>query len=185
MDHRRISGFTLIEAVAALAVTTALLTLGVPAMAEFVHDQRTRSTAHLLHASLASARVHAITLGTSVSVCPAANGTCAGNGDWSEGWIVFRDTGRTGAPVSEDDVLHRVQPSARPGSLVVAGTAGRRLVRFLPDGRAAGTNASITVCSRHPRVAASQVVVSNVGRIRNHSLPTGPAACSSPVPADP
>ncbi|TBW93334.1 GspH/FimT family protein, partial [Xanthomonas citri] len=59
------------------------------------------------------------------------------------------------------------------GGIDIVSTAGRSIVRFLPNGRSSGTNITISLCSNARRLA--DVVVNNSGRARTvrYTSPTG------------
>ncbi len=59
--------------------------------------------------------------------------------------------------------------------LKLTSTAGRKQVRYLPDGRSAGSNLTISICNQKGELLSS-VIVNNVGRARS-SRPTTPTAC--------
>lgn len=185
MDAKH-AGFTLVEALLVLAFITITVTLAIPSFSQFSHNSQARTSAHLLLTSLSAARVHAITHGVPVTVCPAGSDfTCRSDGQWDDGWLIFRDPERKGQPRDPDAILRRVSPAGAGQGLGIRSDGSRRQVRFLPDGRSAGTNLTIRLCSRHPRVAGSAVIVSNSGRARSERLPQespecGPAAGSAP-----
>ena len=167
------AGFTLAEALTAMAVLAVSVAVGLPAFAETVQRQRTRTAMHQLGADFALARSSAISRRVEVVVC-ADDGRrrCAGGLDWSGGWIVFLDPDGDRQPTAAADLLRTGE--APPGHRLLA---SRPLLRFQRDGRAAGTNLSVHVC-RGASEAVGSVVVNNLGRVRNAR--PGPAEACAP-----
>lgn len=163
--HRKDAGFTLIEAVVVLAVASLLVATALPAAAGLLERVRTANATASLTTHMAQARMAAITYRKPAILCPSADGfACHGAGDWSMGWMLFLDLDDNRRPDTSDDVL-RVDLAPRSRHLRLPGSRGRPYVRFLPDGRSAGTNLTINVCSaKGHRLAA--VIVNNAGRPR-------------------
>lgn len=160
----RLRGFTLIEACVTLAILVILAAVGLPSFAQLAERQRTQTALHLLSSHFAAARMAAITYGIPTGVCPGDDhGRCRIDSDWSGGWLIYQSPGSARQPTSPDDVL-RVEQAAVHPSLRFVSSAGRQQIRFLPDGRSAGSNLTITLC-RDSR-ALGQVVVNNAGRTR-------------------
>ncbi|MBP6625825.1 MAG: GspH/FimT family pseudopilin [Arenimonas sp.] len=171
----RFAAFTLVELGATLAIAAVLLALALPPLTQLRAHVQTRSASHALSASFAGARLAAVTRRRPVSVCPVdAAGHCRSDGVWDQGWMVYYDPDRRRAPRAPSDILR----TAEPGKGVrVRSSASRSHVRFLPQGRTGGSNLSLMVCSGHPRVDGTRVVLSNGGRIRSERLAPGHPAC--------
>jgi type IV fimbrial biogenesis protein FimT len=168
------AGFSLVEALTVLAITAILLLVGVPSYAGLVESQRASSAMHLLTAHMASARSTAITYRIPTVVCPSDRaGGCRHDGDWSQGWLMFFDADGNRQPDSRQDILRDENAPIHP-SLRIVSSAGRTQLRYLPDGRSAGSNLSVRLC-REDRLLA-QVIVNNTGRIRSQTA-SGSTPC--------
>lgn len=160
------TGFTLLELMVVLAVLTLMIGIGFPAMGTALDRARIANTHHLLTASLMAARATAVTRGSPVTLCPSSDGRhCRRDRAWEQGWIMFADPRRTGEPASASQVLRRVDGLS--GDFLLRTTEGRPRVRFLPNGRAWGSNVSFTLCGGAPRRLLGKVVVNNSGRARS------------------
>ena len=85
-------GFTIIELMITIAVIGIGLAIGVPAMNQFVLDNRLVSQINTLNSSLALARSEAVKQNEHTVVCVSSDGaTCTAGANWNEGWIVFVD----------------------------------------------------------------------------------------------
>ncbi len=173
-SRRSRAGFSLVEALTVLAITAILLLVGVPAYAGLMESQRASSAMYLLTAHMASARSTAITYRIPTVVCPSDRaGGCRRDGDWSQGWLMFFDADGNRQPDSRQDILRDENAPIHP-SLRIVSSAGRTQLRYLPDGRSAGSNLSVRLCREDKLLA--QVIVNNTGRIRSETA-SGSTPC--------
>lgn len=150
-----------------MAIAAIVVAAGLPSFGGLVERQRSQTALHLLGTHFAMARIAAVTYNTPVSVCPSnGDGYCRTDSDWSHGWLMYRNPDRAKQPTGPGDVLRQETPSLNP-SLRFVSTAGRQQIHFLPDGRSAGSNLTVTLC--RDDVALGQVVVNNAGRVRTAS----------------
>ncbi len=171
---QRRTGFTLVELVITLAIAGIGLVIGVPSYHGLVERQRASSAMHLLTAHMASARITAITYRIPTVVCPSDRaGGCRRDGDWSQGWLMFFDADGNRSPDARQDILRDENAPIHP-SLRILSSSGRAQLRYLPDGRSAGSNLSVRLCRED--VLLGTVVVNNVGRIRSET-PDGSRPC--------
>jgi len=168
-------GLSLLELMITVAITAILLTLAVPSYQSFVERNRADTATYLLTSLFASARATAVTYRRITSVCPT-DGTspwCTSDGDWSRGWLMFTDPDGDRQPDTPDEVLRHERFPVHP-SLRLQSSRGRPQLRYLPDGRSAGSNLTVKICDES-RVLV-EVVVNNAGRPRVNRLRTG-ATC--------
>lgn len=170
---RKDAGFTLIELIATLAIAAIALALGFPAFSQAMQRQRVATTMHQLRADMAMARGSAVMRRSHVIVCPRDGfGGCATDRDWSRGWMVFGDEDGDRMPDDERDIL-RITDA--PGGGALALPASRPLLRYQSDGRAAGANLTVYVCTETGY--AGKVVVNNLGRVRGERTREAGLAC--------
>lgn len=174
MQHRP-SGFTLIELMISVAIVGILAGVAIPSLTRLIEHQRTASATASLHAHMALARMTAVTRNQRTVLCPSSDGkACAPGTDWSTGWMLFSDEDGNKQPDAMDDILRiDLEPTSR--HLRINSTAGRQQLRYLPDGRSAGTNLTLSICSKDGTLLG-QVIVNNVGRPRSQK-PRVPTAC--------
>lgn len=172
--HTRLGGFTLLEALIALATAAVLLALAVPAASAAAAKVYSAQAQAAIATTLFDAMNHATVTSTEVVVCPSSDGiVCHSGTDWSNGWLVFADLdGNRQHSPNETSVLH--QP-ALGGGVRLRSTTGRRLLVFQPDGSNAGSNVTFTLCDRRGPRAARTLVLANNGNLR-HGQPTFNAA---------
>ncbi|MFC1748853.1 GspH/FimT family pseudopilin [Pseudomonadota bacterium] len=107
--HGNSGGFTLIELMVTLAVSVILLTVAVPAYSDLLKNSRLSTQANDFVTSLQLARSEAIKRNNYVTVCKSNDGaSCAANGTWDQGWIIFVDADSDAAVDAGEDIL-RVQ----------------------------------------------------------------------------
>ncbi|WCF27979.1 GspH/FimT family pseudopilin [Xylella fastidiosa] len=161
-------GYTLPEILIAMALIALLTAIGLPFFKQTLERQRLENKMHLLSSQFAGARLAAITQQTPVSVCPSrGDNKCRQDSNWSNGWITYRDSSRKPQPISSKAILYQEQITNN-GSLSIISTSGRPRVRFLPDGRNAGSNISIRFCNNDRLFGL--IVINNLGRIRSQRI---------------
>lgn len=170
------AGFTLIEAVIAMAIAAVLFAIAVPAWTNAraaVHGAATRAA---LEGSLLDAVRHAGITATEVVICPSSDaGRCTGSPDWSRGWIVFADLDADRGRDANETLLRRAPPLE--GGVRLRSTQGRTRLVFQPNGGNAGSNVTFTLCDGRGPAKATTLVISNSGNMR-HGVPTSAAAQS-------
>lgn len=174
MAHRS-RGFTLIEAVIALAVAGVLVGTAVPALTGALEAARASSARAALLASLTRSISHAGLTGSEVVLCPGRGDGCRDTPDWSGGWIAYADLDGDRARDPTETLLH-AEP-ALPGKVHLRTTSGRRRLVFQPNGGNAGSNVTFTLCDGRGIGKATTLVLANDGRMRA-GKPTEAAAIS-------
>ncbi|HTX24261.1 MAG TPA: GspH/FimT family pseudopilin [Steroidobacteraceae bacterium] len=135
----RMSGVTLVELLAVIAIVAILLSIGVPSYQYITTSYRISSEANGLLGDLQFARVEAIKEGQTVTACVSSDGAhCAGADGWQAGWIVFSDVSDNQTVGAADTIL-RVQ-SAFTSTDTFDGTV--TAVTFSRDGFALGLGTS-------------------------------------------
>lgn len=155
-------GFTLVEQILVIAILAVLACVAAPALGHLVVRNRLQIAQSDIIAALRQTRALAIHTGRRTMLCPTRDGhECADDVHWESGWLAgpYRSD-RTepwdGTPVLADRGHEQ---------LYIVSTAGRRRIRFQPDGSARGSNASFTVCRIGNPDDALLVLLSGAGRI--------------------
>ena len=172
---RRNAGFTLIELVTTMSVMAILSGIAAPSFAGFIERQRASAAISSLMTHMSLARMAAISRNQRAVLCPTSDGAhCEASTDWSQGWMLFLDEDGNRMPDGSDEVV-RVDLEPTSKHLRVASTSGRQQLRYLPDGRSAGTNLTISICNKAGELLG-QVIVNNMGRPRSER-PKVPTSC--------
>ncbi|MDH5835551.1 GspH/FimT family pseudopilin [Luteimonas kalidii] len=173
--RKQLRGFTLVEMTLTVAILAVCAAVAAPVMGDLLERQRAGAAMGALATQMQLARMAAITYRQSAVLCPSRSGTaCDGSTDWSGGWMMFLDRDGNREPDAGEDIL-RAESGPMSRSLRLLGTTGRPQLRYMPDGRSAGTNLTISVCNGDG-ILLGAVIVNNAGRPRTFR-PTTPAAC--------
>ncbi len=169
LPGRAAAGWTLVEAMIALALVGLTASLAVPAYGEWIANYRLASHAERLAGSLALARSEAVKRGHRVNLCPAPDGLrCDDGASWDAGWLVYVDVDRDGR-VGDDEPVLRAERAADAGIHVRANRPVDDYVSFTSLGSARLLGGGLqmgtfTVCRRG--LPARKVVLANSGRVR-------------------
>ncbi len=172
---RTMHGFTLMEILVALTITTIAVLLTQPVIATGMLNMQRSTTINGLIRSLHFARRSAAERGRDTIVCASSDGwRCSGSEHWSSGWIVHDSFLQSAsyAP-SSGSILYRSR-----GGTGLAISANRTQFVFRPF-RGRSTNGTLIVCDRRGDAEARAVIVSNIGRPRLARASSGgnPLAC--------
>ena len=177
-----VHGFTLIEFLVVLAVTSVLTALAAPSFSTLGESAQMRALNNDLLVHLRLARSEAILRGGRVVICTASSTTtCSTSAGWHQGWLVFVDANNNGTlDLGEMPLRHR--PPAPAGWTMNASVTIARYVsydglgstRMVSGAFQAGT---VTICrAGSSRTPPRQVIVNSVGRSRSQDAPL--ATCS-------
>lgn len=75
----RCAGFTIVEMMVTVAILAILVSIALPSFRNFIEDQRVKSVASELHASIILARSEALKRNVSITLAPR-------DGGWAAGW---------------------------------------------------------------------------------------------------
>jgi len=107
--RRAAAGFTLIELMVAVTILAVLAMLAAPSFNEAILSNRLASYANTFMASAQLARSEAIKRNATVVMCRSADGaSCATDGGWQQGWILWRDADNDDT-VDAGEVIQRQQ----------------------------------------------------------------------------
>jgi type IV fimbrial biogenesis protein FimT len=180
---RNARGFTLVEALVTVAVLSIGLALALPSFRALASSQRTTAAMNLLVGHMTLARLTAVSYRIPTVLCPSrGDGLCRTDSDWTDGWMMYFDGDGNHQPDLPRDVLRIERRTANPG-LELLSSAGRKELRYLPDGRSMGSNIRVQVCEKGR--LRGEVVVNNAGRVRS-AKPDSDAPClreGTPTPA--
>lgn len=162
---RPTQGFTLLEALVAMAACAILLAIAIPAWSHARAAASSGAVRADLVASLLDAVRHSAMAGSEVVVCPVSTpGRCSGSSNWDQGWMAFADI--NGNRVADGNETRISSRSPLPDRVRLRTTAGRTALVFQPNGGNAGSNVTFTLCDSRGMESAVALVLSNAGNLR-------------------
>jgi len=168
MKTRHTRGFTLTESVVTLAVASTLLSVGITTVSDLVHGLRLAAVSNDVLQQLQLARSEAIKRNGRMALCRSADGaTCAEEGGWEQGWILFQDSNNSGTREPHEPVMQRLQPLP-PQYLLKTNNPLARYVSYGPLGNTmlasgafqAGT---FTLCRASAGPVEGRAIIINAG----------------------
>lgn len=154
-------GFSLVECMTTLVISTILISVGVPQFQSIDEYFRADSAIRRVQQTLQFARNHAINYSSRVTVCPITEGKCSK--DWKIGLTIFTDLGESNQIDGTDAIIFNTGPFDTRDFI----TYNRQAVRFQPTGLASGTNGTLKYCpSTQNSEHAKAVIVNQAGRVR-------------------
>jgi type IV fimbrial biogenesis protein FimT len=166
-------GFTLVEALIALAVVSVLVGIAVRAWSSAAEAAHSGSAQGLLLESILASVSHSALTGSEVVVCPGDATGCRASVDWSQGWIAYADL--DGDRIHDAGETMLKSAPALGGKVHLRSTVGRTRLVFQPNGGNAGSNVTFTLCDGRGIAKAITLVLANDGRLRA-GTPTETAA---------
>ena len=167
----RVWGFTLIELMVTVAIVAILAMVAAPSFSQAILSAKLSAYANNFMASAQLARSEAIKRNSTVRLCRSADGlSCAANGDWKQGWIVFHDVTNNGTVDSGDTVIQVQEALSADYSF----TGDSYSLTFQSIG-AGSTSATLTLCKASPSPGNQEreIKVSATGRSSATTTRTG------------
>lgn len=166
------SGFTILELMITVAVLSILVGIAVPSFNEMIRQNRLATQTNDLLTATAVARSEAIKRGSRVTLCPA-NGDgsdCAGNAQWSTGWLVISDEGPNVGRLDAGEMVLQRWPAATGQNLVVNNAQNLTSISYRGSGAtdlgAVATTFAITTAPCKNPNGRRTVEVAPAGRAR-------------------
>jgi|GEM_PF-2509369 len=164
-------GFTILELVAVVAVSSALALMGLPLVKDYQQSYSTAGVSQRLAETLASARERAVSMGESVYICGSADGAHCSEDAWTQGWLVYQSAQRKlpGDEVPVEEIIEHFNHTADDYRLTVLdeSLASVSDIRFDARGfNGAQQRVVAVMCGANTNVELDAVMVERTGRVR-------------------
>jgi len=160
-----IKGFTLIELMVSVSIVAILTAIAAPSFSDFIVEMRVDNEISRLQRLLLTARNHAITMQSPVTLCPL-NEQNQCTSQWQDEIGVFIDSNdnKIYEPAS-NEVLIAMKDFAFEGDRLQYGLRRNR-IKFAPTGRTTGwgSNGTLKYCPRNHNDHSRAIVISTSGR---------------------
>ena len=167
------AGYSLVELLVVLTLSSILALLAVPSMTAMINTQRSISLGNAFLAGLNLARNEAIKRNARTVLCKSSDGlSCTTSGGWQQGWIMFHDVNNNGLRDVGEQVIQS-QAAVSQGLSLTGNTNVANYVSYSASGSSklisgafqAGT---FSLCL-DPVVVGDvrQIVLSSTGRARS------------------
>lgn len=155
------SGFTIVELMTTLTVSSILLGVGVPSLTNLLDHYHTEADVQQLRQTIWMARSHSISYRARATLCHLEHNSCTST-NWQQGITLFVDKNGDYQLSDTEPVLFKSGPLT-DGATV---SFNRRAIRFLPTGLASGMNGTLQYCPENDAVTPQAIVVNQAGRTR-------------------
>ncbi|MFC3195437.1 GspH/FimT family pseudopilin [Marinicella sediminis] len=158
-------GFTVIDLIVTLLISTLLLSWGYPSFREFRNNQLLTQSINQFSAAVNFARSQSIIRAEHIVICPSTSFQhCEATGQWHQGYLVFADLNQDRQHNDQDVLLLAGEPLS--SGIMAMSSRFRSAIRFTRSGFSPGTNLSIRFCDERGAEHGKALVVSQVGRPR-------------------
>lgn len=167
---KTVRGFSLIEMATSLATASAMLTVGVPSMQDYIVASHRSEASTSLYSALQKARMEAVAHNRVVTICIRSTDTASTcdlspTAKWHSGWMVYTSPNSTRPGKTETEAKVLSTQDAFANDLAISGNFGSTsLLQFDAYGRA-NQSVSFTICDPQNRIQGRKVVVSPTGRV--------------------
>lgn len=171
-------GITLFELLIGIALVGVLAALAIPAFGGVIERTRAATVSDRFQTELAYARSEAVFRRRQVVMCRTRDfRRCSDAGVWSTEVMTFEDR-NFDRDLSPGEPVLRVQSAKDFGGLHLVGSANRPVIGFRPDGRSAGSNVTLRLCTKSLE-AVRVLVINTGGRVRSAKAPKGTPNCGT------
>ena len=160
------TGFSLLELMIVLTITTLGVAIGVPSMSSWIERNKFRNETSEIFRTIALARTMASNRGIPISLCPLdTSNHCTDN--WQGELTLFEDSDQSMSRDAGEAVIRLLKTRQSGDEATITRRFNRRVsILFRPIGNAFGHNGTFTICQQGRRELSATIIISSSGRIR-------------------
>jgi type IV fimbrial biogenesis protein FimT len=172
-------GFTLINLLIALTVTSVLASSGISAIAQIYYYHRASSSYNELFTLIQFTRIQAVNYHSQVILCPTTDHINCVN-DWNQTLMVFVDTNNDETRDELEELLRVKTKLKNDDSIKWNASGSRRYLRFKADGSTGNQNGRLSYClHKGNTLYAKQIIMTMAGRARHGSSDDAIEKCNA------
>lgn len=169
---KRVNGFTLLELIFTTVILTTALTLGVPTLHQWIQRSKVTDFQYTILHSIRYARVQAILLQSTVTLCPGTN-NC--EDVWSKELLIFNDINSNGVRESDELLLKHLDIGALGQQLNWRSFRQKPYLQFNSMGLTRALNGTFNFCPNGTRESFKfAIILAKTGRTRVSNSPSCP-----------
>lgn len=164
--RRRHQGYTLIELITALAISSVVIAFAAPSFATLLQDTRLTTSINTLARTIHYTRSEAIKRNEAIILCkgtPALG--CNKSQAWHEGWLVFVDENDDRTWTEDEPLLWTQRELTPQQTLHWSAFPTDNYLIYYPNG-SASSNGTFTFCDNRGHTAAKALIIAKSGRAR-------------------
>lgn len=169
-------GFTLINLLITLGLSSILLTSGTPSLSGLLSQYQAETAYQRLMTSVQFTRIQSVNYHSQVILCPSSNQIDC-ESDWNQQLMIFVDKNHDETH-NHNDILLRIINASDEATLFWRASGSRRYLRFKADGSTGNQNGRLSYClQKGNKLYAKQIIMYRTGRPRKATPNVAKAAC--------